>query len=211
MRELPIIYNTEMVRATMKGLKTETRRMKGLERINEQPDDFNDQMFFADESGYKSVNGIIIKPQYLPGDLMYVRETISKKDARIIYRADVCSKYDLPDGFKWTPSIHMPKTAARIWLRCTDVRVERLGDISEAGAIAEGVERLITMPIWYKNYDPKRFTKEELSEAVPECDTAIGSFNTLWKSIVGDKYILNPWVFVYEFEVISTTGAPVKD
>jgi len=203
MRELPIIYNTEMVRATMKGLKTETRRIKGLERINEQPDDFNDQMFFSDESGYKSVNGIIIKPQYLPGDLMYVRETISKKDARIIYRADVCSKNDLPDGFKWTPSIHMPKASARIWLRCTDVRVERLQDITEADAEKEGCEKRYNISN-VKPFHGKAFHGQK--------QLFYTGFAKSWIDIYERKsWDLNPWVFVYSFEVISTTGAPVKN
>jgi hypothetical protein len=83
----------------------------------------------------------------------------------------------------WRPSIHMPKSAARIWLKVTDVKVERLRDISQEDAVAEGVK------------------------ASPPF--AIGYFKNLWESINGAaSWNANPWVWVVEFEVVSKNGKP---
>lgn len=87
----------------------------------------------------------------------------------------------------WKPSIHMPKEAARIFLRVTNVRVERLKDISEEDAMAEGVK--------FYWYDESRNIKLEAAKNV---------FSNLWKDIYGeDSYKQNPFVFVYEFELID--------
>lgn len=94
--------------------------------------------------------------------------------------------------FKWKPSIHMPKEAARIFLKVTDVRIQCLHDISEGDAEAEGIER---MPLehWWRNY---------LNDPLPGCSMAKESFKTLWKFINGfDSWARNPLVWVITFEV----------
>ena len=98
----------------------------------------------------------------------------------------------------------MPKWAARIWLEITGVRVERLQDISEKDAIAEGIERtedFFGCPCWRDYSEP-----EGLDASVCP-DDPIGSFQTLWESIGGD-WDANPWVWVVDFKVLSTTGRP---
>ena len=125
------------------------------------------------------------KPQYQPGDILYVRETwghpISlNSDKQYVFRADKIAE----SGFKndshiWHPSIHMPKEAARIWLKVTDVRVERLQDVTDDDAEAEG--------------------------CFDYTSTALG-FPDIWDSTIKksdlDRYgwDTNPWVWVIEFE-----------
>ncbi|EIV3800693.1 TPA: hypothetical protein QH252_004344 [Klebsiella aerogenes] len=155
------------------------------------------------------------------GDRIWVRETFScignedghpvdakgnlctREEAQRIYRASAIQKpnnyglWSSPDGFDfegaWTPSIHMPRWASRILLEITEVRVERLREISQADAEAEGVGKL--KKGFWKNYQPG-WTEFQL--------TARGSFATLWKSIYGDEsWYADPWVWVIEFKRIE--------
>ena len=154
----PILFNTEMVRAIMGGRKSCTRRL-----VKPQPDEKHafPLGFVIDstekkkvgcfEFGINEYGGSIqcAKPPYQPGDILYVRETwcgLPVNEAGhfrghpiYYYRADGDLR---PEGWRdaWHPSIHMPKEAARIWLKVTDVRVERLQSITEEGAIREGAE-----------------------------------------------------------------------
>ncbi len=197
----PILFNTEMVRALLDGRKGVTRRA-----IKPQPEgahSFSDydeerQTFYFACGGIGS-NGAFadweeaIKAPYHPGDILYVRETWAVVSGGGIHR-----KY----GYKadnnclvprWRPSIHMPKEAARIFLRVTDVRVERLQDITPEQCVAEGVEQ------------------SALNEVGGEF--ARGMFNDIWDSTIQKKdlplygYDANPWVWVIEFERISKEEA----
>jgi hypothetical protein len=103
-------------------------------------------------------------------------------------------------GFKWKPSIHMPKDAARIWLMLEDIRPQRLQDITEQDAIAEGILPIDQhgQLVW-KRYD----------ENATVTSSPIVSFWSLWSSINGeDSWQHNPWVWVVKFRVLSTTGRP---
>ena len=132
------------------------------------------------------------------GDVLWVRETFNSdygfKDMEgnvvppgILYKAKVSS---LPNGLKWKPSIFMPKSIARIWLQITSIKVERLKDISEEDAIAEGVE---TTKTGYKDY----ITEGSISDAY-------WSFYSLWYKINGrESWDSNPWVWVIEFKQIK--------
>ena len=185
----PILFNTEMVRAILEGRKGATRRsVKGY-----IPDDavwgytaFTPKGYiscrgtFAD--GYK---GIFFKLPCESGDILYVRETWKKAPNGYYYYED-WQKDDIADVTKWKPSIHMPKEAARIWLKVTDVRVERLQDITSEQISREGVE--VEYP-HVLNGEEKRY-----------------AFSTLWNSTIKksdlDRYgwNANPWVWVIEFE-----------
>lgn len=139
---------------------------------------------------------------YKPGDILWVRETWSEGSDSFPYVHKAEYPYYIPshienipkiEDMKWKPSIHMPKAACRIFLEVTDVRVERLQDISEADAIAEGVEEIHPAPfvIRYKNY---------LKNGISIIDTSRLSFLSLWISINGEgSWKANPWVFVYKF------------
>lgn len=187
-RELPILFNTEMVRAILDGRKTVTRRvMKNIIPFDEKGTYFN-----VLERG--EWQGPIIKEwivqyhsKYKVGDIMYVRETW--QDDRIYTHDSTPGKYFYKadgdvDCYKWRPSIHMPKEAARIWLKVTDVRVERLQDIM---------------------IDPPGPNNQIVKEGCRYgCD-----FIALWDSTIKKSELpiydwnANPWVFVYEFERIQ--------
>ena len=188
----PILFNTEMVRAILEGRKSCTRRL-----VKPQPDEKHTYpLGFATDStekrdvgcfgfGIDEYGGSIqyVKPPYgyAPGDILYVRETWcddrqfthDSTPGRYFYKASESG------NFKWKPSIHMPKEAARIWLKVTDVRVERLRDMTDDDAEAEG--------------------------CFDYTSTALGFFyvwdSTIKKSDI-DRYgwDANPWVWVIEFE-----------
>lgn len=195
-RELPILFNTEMVRAILDGSKTATRRvMKNIIPFDEKGTYFN----VLERGEWK---GPIIKEwiaqyhsKYKVGDIMYIRETW--QDDRIYTHDSTPGKYFYKadgdvDCYKWRPSIHMPKEAARIWLKVTDVRVERLrSDIREIDCIKEGIS-------------PYKSDMTEKTEIEIEYE-----FEDLWNSTIKkSEYYLygfdaDPWVFVYEFERIE--------
>jgi hypothetical protein len=136
-----------------------------------------------------------------PSDRLWVRETwttyerLSTQEYSYLYKAD----FNHPTEDKWKPSIHMPRKACRILLEITDIRIERLQDISEEDAIAEGVESRIgfAQMTWYKDYLTKVLNGDFLG-----FDSAIKSFQSLWDSINGKTYPWesNPWVWVIEFK-----------
>ncbi|EHC3998348.1 hypothetical protein JTG26_003007 [Escherichia coli] len=186
-KERGMIFNDEMVRAILGGNKTQTRRIV-------------EEKFY----GRAVAAELLAKhcPYGQPGDRIWVRETYrvygkATDVATLVYRAsvrnswteqthrvpvEVCNK---PVSEKWTPSIHMPRWASRILLEITDVRVERLHDMSEADAKAEGAT-----PATYK-ITP--------SEAVYRV-----GFGDIWRSIYGqDNWLSNPLVWVIEFKRIQ--------
>lgn len=143
------------------------------------------------------------------GDVLWSRETfIQAPFGKVHYRADITKEQEdiriknLQAGHawaKWKPSIFQPKGFARIWERITDIRVERLQDISEKDAIAEGVESFKEgNQTLYKHY---------VSDDV--CYSAKDSYASLWESINGDgSWGLNPWCWCITTEILSTTGRP---
>lgn len=142
------------------------------------------------------------KVPYRPGDILYVRETWAAWSRTygavpvLYYKADG----DAPDGIKWRPSIHMPREAARIFLRVTDVRVERLQDITEEQARAEGA------------IDNRHFIHSPDNE-YETLHSAREHFAGIWDSTIkpADRdlygWAANPWVWVIEFEQISREEA----
>lgn len=185
----PILFNTEMVRAILDGRKDATRRIvKGF-----IPDDAVWGYTAFTPKGYISCRGTFadgygekfFKLPCEPGDILYVRETWKKAPNGYYYYED-WQRNDIADVTKWKPSIHMPKEAARIWLKVTDVRVERLQEITSEQIYREGVE--VEYP-HVLNGEEKRY-----------------AFSRLWDSTIKksdlDRYGWNasPWVWVIEFE-----------
>ena len=142
-----------------------------------------------------------------PGDRLWVRETWCEDlFGRDVYKATDGETDGVGRKFRFHPSIHMPRTASRILLEITDIRVERLQDITEEDAIAEGVERLPgLMSDSYKHYSAHlRYSKELLKEGCPFTSSARASFCSLWESINGRESLLqNPWVWVISFKVLE--------
>jgi len=211
-KEIPILFSTPMVQAILDGRKTETRRV-----MKPQPFVYKNTLCVDSWNNYASDIEDDYKtykcPYGKPGDVLYVREQFNYlKDAKepeqitTIYKADA-HKAIHPDDIqllKWKPSIHMPKAAARIWLQVEEIKVERLQDITEKGAKAEGI--IDYEDGTYKNY----FTQKGLREQDGvDCILAKGSFQSLWCSINGlESWDANPWVWVVKFKVLSTTGKP---
>lgn len=170
-KERPIIFSTPMVQAILQGRKTQTRRVVKRPEVSMQK-----------------------CPYGQPGDVLWVRESFyPATNTPFIYKAD-----GWVGDNTWKPSIHMPKDAARIWLKLTDVKVERLQDIAEADAIAEGIEIIDQEgQKVYRRYDG-------YYTVTP---SAYVSYWSLWASINGEEsWLANPWVWVLSFEVLSTTG-----
>ena len=221
-RERPILFSSEMVRAILAGTKSVTRR------IVKEPDfDVEDgRAHFPSyiDCGDAGENAPVPCPYGAPGDSIWVRERFSPCDkgggaskidsAAYVVLVDGTQVYrdgarvpGLPqyapgafDGIKWRPSIHMPRWASRITLPVTAVRVERLQDISEADAVAKGVE---AMPGGrWRNYMPER---ESNNNAVA---SARESFFTLWELINGAASLAaNPHVWVVAFSPAQIGGA----
>ena len=191
----PILFNTEMVRAILDGRKTCTRRLprKQIEEKYIEYDEWVQAVAVPGCTYLREKEFYTQYPPYQPGDLMYVRETFIQVAAHTFwYKADDNSW--ILEGLHWKPSIHMPKEAARIWMKVTDVHVERLQDITEDGAKAEGAN--------WKN--GKNVGWEEKMKR-----TATERFAEIWNSTIKksdlDRYgwDANPYVFVIEFSKID--------
>ena len=206
----PILFSQEMVKAILEGRKTVTRRavkyygrtptMDKKDKFYKIDENLNGENpnrlyagFYNDNDVFEHEGETIIDAIYYPlyfkvGDILYVRETWLKADDGYYYRADetsISKEAREQYGYKWKPSIHMPKSLARIFLKVMDVRVERLQDITEEQAIKEGVK----LPSVKANY--------------------VNSFIPLWNSTIKKQDInkygwdANPFVWVIEFERIN--------
>lgn len=149
----PILFNTDMVKAILAGKKTVTRRVIKNVPENAYPGHCVMGAGLFDNETHQRV----VAAPYKPGDVLYVREMWcdpSDTGWPIIYKADLPMHWDAEEtehgeavdlrveDFKWRPSIHMPKEAARIFLRVTAVRAERLQSITPEQAIREGISRM---------------------------------------------------------------------
>jgi len=189
----PILFSTEMVQAILDGKKSMTRRTKGLENVAKDVTEIAqyDETDFIDTDlkSYKCPYGNV-------GDLLWVRETWGTWRNEYYYKAST----ELGDEVcKWKPSIHMPKAAARIWLKIEEIRVERLEDISEEDAINEGVIKDVK---WHKKAfeTPELIYRHYYDKDVLGCADARSSFMSLWYSINGEEsWKANPWVWVIKF------------
>lgn len=188
----PILFSTEMVRAIQDGTKTVTRRII-------KPKFTNTAIVIKKGKAFETLGTpattIEIKCLYQVGDIIYVRETwhinnITPHYPEWLYKADYDCTIKPYCNWKWKPSIHMPKEAARIFLRVTDVRIERLQDITEGQAKAEGID-----------------TNNKTLSA--RCIFKYHLWNSTVKKTDLDKYgwNANPWVTVNEFEKISKEEA----
>lgn len=201
----PILFNTPMVRAILDGRKSCTRRV-----IKPQPDEKHTYPlgFVTDGTEKKEVGNFgfgineyggsiqYAKPPYQPGDILYVRETWHKYTKRVGegesyhlaefygYKASIANSEDADEP--WKPSIRMPKEAARIWLKVTDARVERLQEITIDGIRNGGIS--------------------SMAVHAGDMEIALKEWKNLWNSTIKktdlDSYgwEANPWVWVIEFE-----------
>lgn len=191
MNEKPILFNSEMVNAILSGRKTQTRRIIKLPLIDKN---MGCELAGNELAGEVNAGDYRNCPLGKPGDQLWVRECFSDLEDFDFFNPsvpDVISGYwywadGNPEWGNWTkpkPSIHMPRRASRINLLITGVRVERLNDISDADARAEGCA---------------------YGKGNGEIDLAVrpeNHFPTLWASIYGEEsWQANPWVWVINFE-----------
>jgi len=206
MTERGILFSGSMTRAILSGSKSQTRRVVKPQPIEDRSHDHVDceDGLFTWWAGNRtfSIQHQARCPYGQPGDRLWVRETfgIDDEDGAVLYFADPDTAQNAEhariceDRYpRRRPSIHMPRWASRILLEITDVRVERVQDISEADAQAEGIEYserfegyCIGMAEHYHSHDPRL------------------SYASLWESINGpDSWAANPWVWVVEFRRIE--------
>ena len=210
MKIRPILFNTDMVRAILDGRKRFTRRIIKLPKYIKKQDN-GLYTLFTEGTCYENqhLEEIIkyIKPPYQPGDILYVRETwcFNPNIKEYYYKANRNNGVEAPYGLKWHPSIHMPKEAARIWLKVKDVRVERLQDITEEQAYHEGIMKghddYSERDYWYYKENQDYLTGEEWKDSARQCFLWGLWDSTLKKSDLGlYDFNANPWVWVIEFE-----------
>ena len=195
MKETGLIFKAPMVRAILEGRKTQTRRVAKPVKHPDLGNLYTPGALLREHEPQHVINRAC--PYGQPGDRIYVRETFSQHPewGQLAFRADG-EEFEDADGWlwepKWKPAIHMPKELARIWLEITGVRVERLQDISEADALAEGA----------------RFELASIdSVRIGATASFLSGFRNIWESTGGD-WDANPWVWVIDFKVLSTTGRP---
>jgi len=201
MKEKAIIFSTAMVKAILEGSKTMTRRTQGLEEINKNSNDWICKRSLEDGSYWfqhpqkknEYLYNYYPKPRYQVGDMLWVKETwyiqpelweMNHNPQPIHYKAD--GNIQCLEDYILKPSIFMPKWASRITLEVVSVKAERLQDISEEDAIAEGT------PI----HDFFGIGTARLAGL-----TTVDYFAELWDSL--DKkypWASNPWCFVYSFK-----------
>ncbi|MFW0766728.1 hypothetical protein ACN0IV_12895 [Trabulsiella odontotermitis] len=203
MKERGMIFNGEMTRAILNGRKTMTRRpIKWRQtRFTEMGEREDGSKWPWSEDCENCSDYWHPCPYGKPGDRIWVRETwarynIDQESHDMAYRATPPA--DWPEEGKWRPSIHMPRWASRILLEITDVRVQRLNDISEADARREG----ITDGGCLNCGNPEPCCCDE-----PRPD-ATDAFAGLWQSIYGEEsWKANPWVWVIEFRRVEVDPA----
>ncbi|MBX5238675.1 hypothetical protein [Rhizobium sp. NLR22b] len=222
MADRPILFSGPMVRALLAGTKTQTRRTLkfqpalGISIIRKtiRPIDGSPYHSFERRSVYGNYAGeldIRIKR----GDRLWVKENPAIVP-RTAYRmsegvqqtlrpdddhdaAVYAAEWDRSKPGRWRPSIHMPRWASRLMLTVTDVRVERLQDITEADAIAEGIEPFTDFLPYGCHW--KRYRDGGWNSYV---DTAVASYASLWTEINGPgAWEANPWVVAYTFTVVK--------
>lgn len=230
MTERPILFSGPMVLAIIAGTKTQTRR---IVKNGDKADSFTELRTYKD-GGLRAVFGIHDEPNAfgvkcpygVVGDRLWVRETyyydllelpkVKPEDFpdHFYYRADgeccqqipecSCAEVGKP---RWRPSIFMPRWASRLTLEITDLRIERLNDISEEDAKAEGIEGRFhpeDSNCWtWKDYARSAKFKEDIfhyGSAVTPGSTFMG----LWESINGpSSWAKNPWVWVIQFRKVK--------
>ncbi len=195
----PILFNTENVRVILDGRKTATRRV-----VKPQPPASVHTLYRKDETNIWRTHGSSFwfeyQSPYIPGDILWVRETwnclpipepLRGTSKTYWYKADGAAPED-----KWRPSIHMPREAARIFLRVTDIQVERLQEITLSGCVKEGISF-------------------SMADTRPDQTYGVSSrelFSFVWDHTIKPKdmpaysWRANPWVWVIEFERISKCG-----
>jgi hypothetical protein len=199
MKERPILFSEPMVQAILAGTKTQTRRViKGAEDWDRDARYVRILPIGADgvaampvDQFWRMLGGGIRCHYGQPGDWLWVRETFMDLGMVALYRADPAASTEaalVAPGQPWRPSIFMPRSLSRIMLEITDIRVERLQDISESDAMAEGI------------VDAADGNGFQLADTTHYTGNPRDSYFSLWDDINGQGSVeANPWIWVIEF------------
>lgn len=217
MKTKPIIFNTEMVKAILEGRKIQTRRVVNLKNNDLIFTGFIMSSTAKNREGCcafgknKEQDLELVKPKYKVGDVLYVREKFCtgvnirekqniplNEDIEVLYYVNETNSQnsncrDFAEIIKWKPSIHMPKKYARIFLKVTNVRVERLQNMKIEDFLDEGINN-------------NGLIVKEPENGLNECYKYLKEkWISLWNSTAKDGYKWedNPYVFVYEFERVE--------
>jgi len=199
-KERPILFSAPMVRAILDSRKTQTRRIAKVTDKDCKPGMITPLAGFVPRT---IANHISYCPYGKPGDRLWVRETFKQHDEVISYKADGTWITDFQhtgginphENITWIPSIHMPRNASRILLEITGVRVERLQDISECDAKAEGS--------YVCDYFGRRLLDQSSNQGCYKW-----GYRSIWESLNGSgSWDLNPWVWVVEFKTLEIARA----
>lgn len=216
MKDRPILFSAPMVRALLYGNKTQTRRLckpaneAALSYVVGPYEERADlaPVHFGDEEGDLR----FACPYGQPGDRLWVREAIrlvpdqepDDGTGRVLSTYSADGTLTVADAWPWKrsylPPMHCPRGLSRILLEIVSVRVERLHDLSEADAIAEGIEQMpceVPNTRLWRNYRPANGWTPRI--VIPQ-----NSFRSLWESINGEEdWLSNPWVWVVEFKRVA--------
>jgi hypothetical protein len=226
MKERPILFSAPMVRATLAGTKTQTRRVAKPVKHPDLGNIYTPGALVMEREPQHVIERAC--PYGQPGDRLWVRESFdflpcqsldNPAACEIVYWATGSTESrTAPSDYnpliygreKIRPSIHMPRWASRITLEVTGVRVERLQGISEADAAAEGVERGEDFRGWYRGPlpgDSKGLQESGRSFKIPTAFAKL-AYRALWESINGPgSWDENPWVWVVEFKRLEGGAA----
>lgn len=219
MRERPILFNTDMVKAILEGRKMQTRRViknvnSGWNYLGHVIESTDGKHENTAAFGTGNIDNLLdakiecyCKPPYLAGDILYVRETW-KKYKKMVGQGNDCylkefygykadeNNSNNPSEFydgNWIPSIHMPKEVARIFLKVTSVRVERLQGITAHECVLEGIDTGDILAN-AKDNDSSNYARNRFRKAWNKCYNFPKTFDC------------NPWVWVIEFERVEREG-----
>lgn len=233
----PILFSTDMVRAILDGRKIMTRRMLGEKEwldeewgLDREPYLKNGAWVYDKQTAVDDSRTYELKPRYQPGDVLWVRETFCPNyfdDGSPAYKADYdrAKISDVVPEPKWRPSIHMPREAARLFLRVTGVQVDRLQEITNEDATREGImftdfgmntdRGLASLDggITFHPIKPEQYNGFHAGDAThpDQCfGSARSAFACLWDKLNfkrGFGWGENPWVWAISFEQISREEA----
>lgn len=219
MRERPILMTAQNAQRCHEGTKTQTRRTNGLKKVNGSgPWDYPQMQssgiaIFLDSTQANPYNNAleVTCPYGVVGDRLWIREAhriivLENEQELIDYKGGPVKRMrDILDMSGWLPSIHMRREYCRTVVELTEIRVERLQEISEEDAIAEGVTCLGGVNGTYDRDDFSGcWTNYSSTETAAYWNSPIGSYHSLWDSINGvGSWALNPWVWVLTFQKVG--------
>jgi hypothetical protein len=210
MADRPIIFSAPMVRALLDGRKTQTRRLiKPQPGVMDRPFQMDDGSWHITDS--RGGNMSPLRIPYAPGDRLYVREAMHWTDNLRFVADDAVVDFDrMPEDFTagrpHVSGMFMPRWASRITLTVTDVRVQRLQEISEADAVADGVTRCAWAEAMADDGRTEWHVPEHTPGEYPGLTNAhpspVGAFWELWNALHGpEAWDANPWVVALTFTV----------